>query len=392
MNRLNLFEVNEDVLGLSDLWGRSGNLGLRVNQIGGIQEFPALVTLVTTGIMVAAQRTCAGYEAIGKEHILLHIVELLDGLLICEFPVLKLVEDFMSDLGLPISGSAAEVIEVAVEPVIDLLVDGVVVVTDLLGGLTLLQGLDLGGSAVLVCPADVQSVVAHQAAIACEDIGGEDTADDVSQVRDIIDIGKCRGNQDVPCPSLRQDLAHALYASDLGIGLMYRHGLAFLDIVTALVGRLLACLKLIKIQQAKSVLHLGQECLHDVISHNFHGLEVREVHHVQQGEVSVPELGLLLALGEEDGVEFVIHLLDQPLQGLLGLARFGGKVVLDSLSQMVVQEVGPVVEEEVLGQTSQFLAACTVELTDQVVADGQLTQQGVCPEVEFDIGDIYSLC
>jgi hypothetical protein len=51
-----------------------------------------------------------------------------------------------------------------------------------------------------------------------------------------------------------------------------------------------------------------------------------------------------------------------------------------------------VVEEEVLGQTSQFLAACTVELTDQVVADGQLTQQGVCPEVEFDIGDIYNLC
>ena len=113
---------------------------------------------------------------------------------------------------------------------------------------------------------------------------------------------------------------------------------------------------------------------------------------MQQGQVPVPELRLLLALREEDGVEFVIHLLDQPLQGLLGLARFGGKVVLDGLSQMVVQEVGPVVEEEVLGQTCQFLPACTVVLTDQVVADGQLTQQGVGPEVEFDIGDIYSLC
>ena len=67
----------------------------------------------------------------------------------------------MSDLGLPLGGSAAEVIEVAVKPVIDLLVDGVVVVTDLLGGLTLLQGLDLGGSAVLVCPADVQLSLIH---------------------------------------------------------------------------------------------------------------------------------------------------------------------------------------------------------------------------------------
>ena len=59
MNWLNLFEVNEDVLGFSDLWGRSGNLGLRVDQLCGIQEFPALVTLVTTGVMVAAQWTCA---------------------------------------------------------------------------------------------------------------------------------------------------------------------------------------------------------------------------------------------------------------------------------------------------------------------------------------------
>ena len=181
MNRLNLFEVNEDLLGLSDLWGRSGNLWLWVNQLGGIQEFPALVTLVTTGVMKAAQGECAGHEAIGKEHLLLHIVELLDGLFIAEFPVLKLIEDILSDLDLPLGGGAAELIKVAVEPLIYLFVDRVVVVADLLRRLALLQGLDLGGRPVLVRPAHVQRVVAHQPAIAREEVRREHTADDFAQ-------------------------------------------------------------------------------------------------------------------------------------------------------------------------------------------------------------------
>ena len=52
---------------------------------------------------------------------------------------------------------------------------------------------------------------------------------------------------------------------------------------------------------------------------------------MQQGQLSIPELGLLLALREEDRVEFVVHLLNQLLKRLLGLARFGGKVSMISL-------------------------------------------------------------
>ena len=59
---------------------------------------------------------------------------------------------------------------------------------------------------------------------------------------------------------------------------------------------------------------------------------------------------------------------------------------------MVVEEVGPMVEKEVLRQTCLLVPSCPVVLTHQVVADGQLTQQGVGAQVEFDIGNIYSLC
>ena len=83
---------------------------------------------------------------------------------------MKLVEDVLGYLGLPVGRGAAEVVEVAVEPVVYLLVDLVIVVTDLLRSLALFESLDLGGCAVLVCAANVEGIVAHEAAVPGEDV------------------------------------------------------------------------------------------------------------------------------------------------------------------------------------------------------------------------------
>ena len=86
----------------------------------------------------------------------------------------------MSDLSLPLGGGAAELIEIAIKPVIYLFVNNMIVIADFLGRLFFLEGLDLSGCAVLVGTAHVQGVVAHEAAVASENIRAQDTADDVA--------------------------------------------------------------------------------------------------------------------------------------------------------------------------------------------------------------------
>ena len=95
---------------------------------------------------------------------------MLHCLLVSVFLGMKLVEDVLGYLGLPVGRGAAEVVEIAVEPVVYLFVDLVIVVTDLLRSLALFESLDLGGCALLVCAANVEGIVAHEAAVPGEDV------------------------------------------------------------------------------------------------------------------------------------------------------------------------------------------------------------------------------
>lgn len=62
-------------------------------------------------------------------------------------------------------GSSAEEVKVDLEPLVDIGVDGVVLVTDLLRGQPFLPRLVLGGRPVLIGPTDVQQIPAPLAAI-----------------------------------------------------------------------------------------------------------------------------------------------------------------------------------------------------------------------------------
>ena len=119
------------------------------------------------------------------------IIELFDSLLVGEIIIfVETIENILSDFGLPLSGGASEVIEVAVEPVVNLFVNHMVVVTDLLGRLFLLKSLNLSGCAVLVRATHVERVVTHQAAVAREDISAKHTPYDVAEVRYIVHVGQ----------------------------------------------------------------------------------------------------------------------------------------------------------------------------------------------------------
>lgn len=111
--------------------------------------------------------------------------------------LVQLEEDVLHNLRLLLGRSSAKVVEANLEPLVNILVLDVELVTEFLGGLARLESLGLSGSAVLVCAADVQRRPVAKLAEARVDVGTEDTADDVSKMRDVVDIGKSAGDEDV---------------------------------------------------------------------------------------------------------------------------------------------------------------------------------------------------
>ncbi len=132
---------------------------------------------------------------------------------------MKSIEYILSDFGLPLGGGAAELIEIAIEPVIYLFVNNMIVIAYFLGSLLFLEGLDLSGRAVLVRAAHVQRVVAHEAAVAGEDVRTQHAPDDVTQVRHVVHVREGARDQHVSLIRLGEDQAWALDTVDLGVGL-----------------------------------------------------------------------------------------------------------------------------------------------------------------------------
>lgn len=111
----------------------SVELALGVLEVERVEKVAALVALVTSGVGVCAKRTFTLDETVGQEALVLFAIRLL-GCLFSEVAVLvQLGEDVLGNLGLLCSGRPAEVVELNLEPVVDLLVDLVVLVAQLFG-------------------------------------------------------------------------------------------------------------------------------------------------------------------------------------------------------------------------------------------------------------------
>lgn len=116
-----------------------------------------LIALVSSCILVGAQRALSLDEAVGQEGVVCFAVRLGCFLLFQETVLVKFCKDVLSDVGLLGGGSAAENVEANVEPFVDLCVQLVVLVAELFRCALLLDSLGLGGSSVLVGSADEKS-------------------------------------------------------------------------------------------------------------------------------------------------------------------------------------------------------------------------------------------
>ena len=82
-----------------------------------------------------------------------------------------MIEDILGNLSLLRCGGTPKFIKVTVEPLINLSVQGMIVITDLLTSLVRLARFGLSCCAVLISTTDVECVVAGKSAISGVDVG-----------------------------------------------------------------------------------------------------------------------------------------------------------------------------------------------------------------------------
>ncbi len=171
---------------LWSLFADEAKVGLELSwRVKGLLAF---VALISSGVRILAKRTSANNEAISKPEIAVWTVAL--GHFLLERPILlvDVQENLLSYLSVPVSGGPPEIVKSNVKPFVNLLVYLEVVIAHFLGCLFLLHGFHFSCCAVFVSAADIQDIGALEFFEAGVDICGQDAADNIAQMRDVIDI------------------------------------------------------------------------------------------------------------------------------------------------------------------------------------------------------------
>lgn len=180
-------------------WRSIASSAFWINELDSIDELAAAIALITLGIIEATAlvMACTSHHSISKWG-LASLTVLLSKLIFKGVTLsTEVIKNILGNLCLLRRSGTAKLVKIAVEPLVDFGVKSVVMITDLLTRLTFLSGLGLSGCTILVGTADVNSVVASKTAVSGIHIGRENAADNVAQMRNVIDIWQCTCNQNV---------------------------------------------------------------------------------------------------------------------------------------------------------------------------------------------------
>jgi len=331
--RLDLGQIDEDVGRGADFGSRFALVADGLDELDGVDKLTTAVALISLGIMVMAHGALTANEAISQEAFTLEAILLVNHLLEGVSVLVKGIEDVLSNLGLLGSGSSSELVEVTVEPLVDISVDGVVVIANLLRGLAFLHRLSLSGGSIFISSANVHGVMASKSRESGIHVGREHASDNVSQMRHVVNVGECTSDEDVSFAFLGK-LLRGVNATDLGLRGADRH--VFADFLDA------RCF-FHKGVEADEVV-LGLECLE--LSLDFlvkqldGGLEVREG---EGGNVDP-----LVGVGAFDKLvqKMLFGLLSDSFDLGVGLGVLLDGELSGSEAELVVEHVKPVIESE----------------------------------------------
>ena len=131
----------------------------RRHQLSRVQKLAAFVALVALRIRVRAEGAHSSHVAIREEHVAGVAPDLHHALLLQHVLLVESQEDILGDLGLARGTGASEVVEVDVEPLVNLLMQNIVLVANLLTCQSLLPSLYLGRCSVLISPTYIKTVM-----------------------------------------------------------------------------------------------------------------------------------------------------------------------------------------------------------------------------------------
>lgn len=167
--------------------GRAAGMAARAEQLGRVEQRTARIALVAARVSGMAFGAFAVHVTVGKEHPALRAVQLRGRMLRDEAVLVQVGEHRLRDFGALVVGGAPEFVERDAEPVVDFLVNGIVMVAQLARRFLLFFRPCLGRRAVLVRAADIQRLIAAAAAEPREHIRAEHL-NEIPQMRDIVDI------------------------------------------------------------------------------------------------------------------------------------------------------------------------------------------------------------
>ena len=173
---------------------------LGVNQFDGIYKLAAAVTLVTLGIAVAAtfKRAATLDHTISQWRVACVAVLLLQLVFVGVSLLHQVVEYVLRNLCLLFCCSSAKIVEITVEPFVNLRVLRMVKVANLLTSFACLAGLGLGGCAIFIRATDVDGIMTSESRKSGIDVGREDTSDDIAKMRHIVHVWQRTRDQNIP--------------------------------------------------------------------------------------------------------------------------------------------------------------------------------------------------
>lgn len=126
---------------------------------GRIKEFLALITLISSGILILTEGASPSHKSVSQEKIALLAVALSHRLLLYSVLSLNAEENLLTYFRMPFGACPPEIIESNIKPFINLFMDCMIVVTYLLWSFLLFQCFDLCCCSVFVGSANVQNVL-----------------------------------------------------------------------------------------------------------------------------------------------------------------------------------------------------------------------------------------
>jgi hypothetical protein len=144
--------------------------------------------LIPSGFLRLAVWTSSFDKSIGQKSVTPIAEQLIKTLLLNE-PILIAVQKYLlDDFFMLLSGGSSKEVKIDIEVLVDLLMDLVILITNLLRRALFLQSLGFSSSSILISTADVYRVVAHQSTVSRIHIGRKYSSDQVAQMWLVVDI------------------------------------------------------------------------------------------------------------------------------------------------------------------------------------------------------------